>query len=64
MPVIHCDRCGENQPAIPQVEGMCVWCARRAGIITGEQLADHERWGWANGLPTLPHTFREDAINK
>jgi hypothetical protein len=61
---VFCDTCQSFQPALPQVGGQCVWCARRAGVIDGEQLANYERMGWANGLPTLPHTFRQDAIDK
>ena len=52
------------QPALPHVYNVCVWCAHRNGLITDEELADHERMGWANGFPTLPHTFRQDAIDK
>jgi hypothetical protein len=61
---LFCPYCEELKPALPHVFGVCVWCAHREGRITGEQLAEYERQGWANGFPTLPHTFREDAINK
>ncbi len=59
-----CAYCEEMKPALPHFLGTCVWCAHRLGRLTSAQLADHERMGWANGFPTLPHTFREDAINK
>lgn len=61
---LFCPYCEEMQPAIPHVFNVCVWCAHRHGLITDEQLADYERQGWAAGLPTLPHTFRQDAIDK
>ena len=62
--MLRCPRCGEEKPALPHYAGRCVWCAHADGLLNSEELAQHERMGWANGFPTLPHTFREDAINK
>lgn len=59
-----CDNCDEYKPALPQVFGVCVWCARREGLITAERLAEYERAGWAAGFPTLPHTFAQDQVDK
>jgi hypothetical protein len=61
---LFCPYCEEMQPALPQVQGVCVWCARRGGLITGPELAEHERRGWAAGFPTLPNTFAQDAVDK
>jgi len=60
----HCPACGGYKPGLPHVNGRCVWCARREGLITSLELAEHERQGWAAGFPTLPHTFRQDQIEK